>query len=58
MVLIPEFLEDFIIPSTLFVIQIAKKDGEHWKSMGMIDSLMLDNKKVVRKAAYISATVD
>lgn len=57
MVLIPEFVEDFIIPGSLFVIQIAKKIENTGRVWGMIDFFMLEG-KVVRKVAYISTTVD
>lgn len=36
----------------------CQKDGEHWKGIGMIDFFMLEDKKVVKKAACISTTVD
>lgn len=52
MVLIPEFLEDFIIPGSLFVIQMAKKMENTGRVWEMIED------KVMRKVAYISTTVD
>lgn len=47
MVLIPEFLEDCIILGSLLSYRLLKKDGEHWKGMGVIDFFMLVDMKVV-----------